>query len=175
MAEKIAHGVEWHEARGEVMAEVMPAKAHDIRVLQDMSPRRLEPCGNFKHSGPVTRLFAPRPKDSHCLVIERHVTCLTSLGIGALDSEEPMGEIDGFPSEFQEFTSPKSRVYGKENRGRYMVPEVRDDDPGFRESLGLPLRSVSLRSRLFASIAEFLEAEDLPCLVNTHVGLSGFD
>jgi hypothetical protein len=35
--------------------------------------------------------------------------------MGALDGEEPMGEIDGFPSEYQEFTSPKSRVYGKEN------------------------------------------------------------
>lgn len=54
---------------------------------------------------------------------------------------------------------------------------VIDDDPGFRKSLGLPLQSVSLRSRLFASIAEFLEAEpeDLPCPVNTHAGLSGFD
>ena len=42
---------------------------------------------------------------------------------------------------------------------------VIDDDPGFRESLGLPLQSASLRSRLFA---EFLEAEpeDYPtCLV----------
>src|SRR5258708_1052446 len=105
---------------------VTATKAHNIRALEDMSPRRLEPCGNFKHSGPVTRLFAPRPKDSHCLVIERHVTCLTSLGIGALDSEEPMGEIDGFPSEFQEFISPKSRVYGNENRGRHMVPVVRE-------------------------------------------------
>jgi len=118
MAQEIAHGVErhtvLHEARGEVVAQIMPTKAHDIRALQDMSPRRLEPRGNFKHSEPVTRLFSPRLKDSHCLVIERHVACLTSLGIGALDGEEPMGEIDGFPSEFQEFTSPKSRIYGKE-------------------------------------------------------------
>jgi FixJ family two-component response regulator len=29
-----------------------------------------------------------------------------------------------------------------------------DDDPGFRESLGLLLQSARLRSRLFASIAE---------------------
>jgi FixJ family two-component response regulator len=40
---------------------------------------------------------------------------------------------------------------------------VIDDDPGFRESLGLPLQSASLRSRLFASIAEFLEAEPEDC------------
>lgn len=34
-----------------------------------------------------------------------------------------------------------------------------DDDPEFRESLGRLLRSVGLEYRLFASIAEFLEAE----------------
>ncbi len=142
MAQEIAHGVErhtvLHEARGEVVAQIMPTKAHDIRALQDMSPRRLEPCGNFKHSRPVTGLFAPRLKDSHCLAIERHVACLTSLGIGALDGEEPTGEIDGFPSEFQEFTSPKSRVYGKENRGRYMVPEVRERRKDFPAALASP-------------------------------------
>jgi len=64
MAQEIAHGVErhtvLHEARGEVVAQIMPTKAHNIRALQDMSPRRLEPCGNFKHSRPVARLFAPR-------------------------------------------------------------------------------------------------------------------
>lgn len=45
---------------------------------------------------------------------------------------------------------------------------VIDDDPEFRESLGRLLRSVGLDSRLFASIAEFLEADrpDRPtCLV----------
>ena len=45
---------------------------------------------------------------------------------------------------------------------------VIDDDPGFRESLGLLLQSAGLRSRLFASIADFLNAdpEDCPtCLV----------
>lgn len=45
---------------------------------------------------------------------------------------------------------------------------VIDDDPGFRESLGLLLQSAGLRSRLFASIADFLSAdpEDCPtCLV----------
>ena len=142
MAQEIAHGVGrhtvLHEARGEVVAQIMPTKAHDIRALQDMSPRRLEPCGDFKHSGPVTRLFAPRPKDSHCLVIEWQVTCLTSLGIGALDGEKPMAEVDGFPSEFQEFTSPKSRVYGKENRGRHMVPVLRERRKEFPAALASP-------------------------------------
>jgi hypothetical protein len=37
MAQEIAHGVErhtvLHEARGEVMAKVMPAKAHNVRAL----------------------------------------------------------------------------------------------------------------------------------------------
>ena len=66
------------------------------------------------------------------------MACLTSLGIGALDGEETMGEIDGFPSEFQEFTSPKSRVYGKENRGRYMVPEVRERRKDFPAALASP-------------------------------------
>ena len=34
---------------------------------------------------------------------------------------------------------------------------VIDDDPEFRESLGRLLRSVGLHSRLFASIADFLD------------------
>jgi FixJ family two-component response regulator len=45
---------------------------------------------------------------------------------------------------------------------------VVDDDRDFRESLGRLLRSVGLKSRLFASIAEYLEADqpDRPtCLV----------
>jgi FixJ family two-component response regulator len=45
---------------------------------------------------------------------------------------------------------------------------VIDDDLGFRESLGLLLQSAGLRPRLFASIADFLNAdpEDCPtCLV----------
>ncbi len=45
---------------------------------------------------------------------------------------------------------------------------VIDDDPEFRDSLGRLLRSVGLHPRLFASIAEFMEAEppDGPtCLV----------
>jgi RNA polymerase sigma factor (sigma-70 family) len=45
---------------------------------------------------------------------------------------------------------------------------VIDDDPEFRESLGRLLRSVGLQPRLFASIADFVEAEppDSPtCLV----------
>jgi len=45
---------------------------------------------------------------------------------------------------------------------------VIDDDPDFRESLGRLLRSVGLHYRLFASIADFVEAEppDSPtCLV----------
>ena len=66
------------------------------------------------------------------------MACLTSLGIGALDGEEPTGEIDGFPSEFQEFTSPKSRVYGKENRERYVVPEVRERRKDFAAALVSP-------------------------------------
>jgi hypothetical protein len=40
---------------------------------------------------------------------------------------------------------------------------VIDDDPGFREPGGLLLQSASLRSRLFASIAVFLEAEPKDC------------
>ena len=40
---------------------------------------------------------------------------------------------------------------------------VIDDDPGFRESLGLLLQSAGLRSRVFASIAEFLNAEPEDC------------
>jgi FixJ family two-component response regulator len=45
---------------------------------------------------------------------------------------------------------------------------VIDDDPAFRESLGRLLKSVCLQSRLFASIADFLESDspDGPtCLV----------
>lgn len=40
---------------------------------------------------------------------------------------------------------------------------VIDDDPEFRESLGRLLRSVGLDNRLFASIAEFLEADPPDC------------
>jgi FixJ family two-component response regulator len=40
---------------------------------------------------------------------------------------------------------------------------VIDDDPQFRTSLGRLLRSVGLRSELFASIAEFLESEPTDC------------
>jgi FixJ family two-component response regulator len=45
---------------------------------------------------------------------------------------------------------------------------VIDDDPEFRESLGRLLRSVGLHARLFASIADFVEAEppdSATCLV----------
>jgi FixJ family two-component response regulator len=40
---------------------------------------------------------------------------------------------------------------------------VIDDDPEFRASLGRLLRSVGLRSQLFASIADFLQSEPADC------------
>src|SRR5579863_10144580 len=40
---------------------------------------------------------------------------------------------------------------------------VIDDDAEFRTSLARLLRSVGLRSQLFASVAEFLEAEPADC------------
>ena len=57
---------------------------------------------------------------------------------------------------------------------------VVDDDPGFRNSVGLLLRSVGLEARLFASAPEFLKSERLSgpvCLVlDVRLpGLSGFD
>ena len=60
----------------------------------------------------------------------------------------------------------RSRTKAEQDRDGCVV--VIDDDSEFRESLGRLLRSMGLQSRLFASIAEFLESElpDSPtCLV----------
>jgi FixJ family two-component response regulator len=61
---------------------------------------------------------------------------------------------------------PRSRTQSTSVAAACVI--VIDDDAEFRDSLGRLLRSVGLHSRLFASIAEFLEAErpDCPtCLV----------
>jgi FixJ family two-component response regulator len=60
----------------------------------------------------------------------------------------------------------RSRAKAAPDSGAWVV--VIDDDAEFRESLGRLLRSVGLQSRLFASIADFLETDppDGPtCLV----------
>jgi hypothetical protein len=102
MAQEIAHGVErhaeLHEARGEVVAQIMPTKAHNIRALQDLSPRCLEPRRDLEYPCSVARLFSPGLQDLDCLVIERHVARLATLGIRALDGEKPAGEINRSPS-----------------------------------------------------------------------------
>src|SRR5258706_16347507 len=101
MAQEIAHGVErhtvLHEARGEVVTQIMPTKAHNIRALRDLSPRCLEPRRDLEYPCSVARLFSPGLQHPHGFVVERHVARLSRLGIGTFDREEPAGEIDRTP------------------------------------------------------------------------------
>ena len=100
-----------NEARGKVMAQIVPAKTGDRCALAAF-PTRSEILW-LRQRGAFEILTCSRQRRSALMAssFQRHMTGLAILGIPALDGEEPTVEIHGTPTQLENLTAPQSRVH----------------------------------------------------------------
>jgi hypothetical protein len=91
-----------HEARGEEVAQIMPAKLRDRSAFEERRPGFLESGCDFKDTSSTLSLLTPLCERSSCLLIQKNVTSLTILGGPALNRQGPAIEVDAFPTECQQ-------------------------------------------------------------------------
>jgi hypothetical protein len=96
--QQVSHRVLWgaalNQARGKVMAQVVPAESCDSSAFEKRLPRSLESRGDIKHTCSIYRLFVPAVQHTRRYIIQRHVTGLAALRISAFDGQQPAIEIE---------------------------------------------------------------------------------
>ena len=119
MAQQITYGVQrdplLNEARGKVMAEIVPAEFVDPCAQKNVSPGLFKSGSDVKDTLGIPGLFAPSPQDTDSFLIERHMTGLSILGIPAFNGEQPTIEVHANPPHLEHLTAPESCIHGEQD------------------------------------------------------------